>query len=1196
MPLIQRVLTPIVQVREEERTTLLAMFLYSFLAMTSYNIVKPLATAKFISDLGADNLPYVLLVAGVAIGVIMQWYSRVIGRLPHKWVIPSTQAGLLGALLVFWALFQAGQSWASAGMYFFRLILGLLLGCTALVIVILRHVKDVDLKTVTTAGEERGVGGREAIRMLRGSKHLQVISLVIGFAAMGAFIIETQLNLAAEAFEGRADTDGISALLATVQLYTSAAGFLIQIWLTSRIHRYLGIGFALLLLPISLSGTAVLMLFTGALGASMAARILDTSLRYTVDKTSREILFLPLPTELKYQAKPFVDVTVDRVAKGVAGVLILVLIKPWGLALSWPQLSFASLGMVGLWIFTAFRARRGYLAAFRQGIERQDMRPADITGIGAGRGLDVADLSTVETLVEELAHPDEQRVLYAIDVLESLDKKNLITPLLLHHESAAVQVRALTALSAARQDIAEQWLPTIQRMISDRSPDVRAAAVAALASLRNEDATALARPLLDDPDPRIEATAALVLAGSEREEDHSVAEATLSRLAADTRETSSQIRRDVAATIRQIGAPRCRHLLIPLLYDHDPEVAEEAMRSVQAIGEADFLFVPTLISLLRHRRLKAGARAVLVSYGPSVLDTLNFFLRDPDEDIWVRRHIPATIARIPCQKSMDILIDALQERDRLLRYKVVTALEWLRREQSGLTFERAPIEAFALKEGLRYFNYLSLHHNLFIRAGLPRDVFLASALDQRLTRTIDRIYRLLGLLYPWKDIAAARWAIERGDTRARASAVEYLDNILAGQVRKRLLPILEDLPLDEKIRRGNVMLKTRPRDVEETLLELINDEDEMISAVAIDFAGQRRLWNLTDDVEHVLAHRDAKDWWVFEAASWTLAARRMSEDQRQRRWLDPLPAVALADRLRTLPMFASVHVDELFRIAGSGQQIRHDGGVSLFKEGIMPDAIHVLLYGKVAAAGRKVGGREIQPPALLGFEEVLDGRPMREAIRTLETSVSLAIRGEDSLTLLADNIDLVQGLFRTIAERASTAMERLVVKGQAGGEVARLAAGGLTPIQKVLALQKVPVFARVSGGEMLHLAAVAREVPLREGELLSGEGDPPVLCVVLSGELALHSPPGNEIVQTAGPGDAVGIYETLAGVERGAIGRDPLRLVVAHSGAGLRIEGEELFDLLGQHPDLLQQLFAALFGTTGTTAAIQSLLSPSSDR
>ena len=50
-----------------------------------------------------------------------------------------------------------------------------------------------------------------------------------------------------------------------------------------------------------------------------------------------------------------------------------------------------------------------------------------------------ADLSTIETLVGELADPDERRVLYAIDVLESLDKRNLITPLLLYHESPKVR-------------------------------------------------------------------------------------------------------------------------------------------------------------------------------------------------------------------------------------------------------------------------------------------------------------------------------------------------------------------------------------------------------------------------------------------------------------------------------------------------------------------------------------------------------------------------------------------------------------------------------------------------------------------------------------------------------------------------------------------------------------------------------------
>ncbi len=81
------------------------------------------------------------------------------------------------------------------------------------------------------------------------------------------------------------------------------------------------------------------------------------------------------------------------------------------------------------------------------------------------------------------------------------------------------------------------------------------------------------------------------------------------------------------------------------------------------------------------------------------------------------------------------------------------------------------------------------------------------------------------------------------------------------------MPILEDLPIEEKVRRGNVLVRTRPRDVEETLLQLINDDDQVVAAAAIDVVRRRGMWTLADDLEHVLAHRDARDWYVFEAAS-----------------------------------------------------------------------------------------------------------------------------------------------------------------------------------------------------------------------------------------------------------------------------------------------------------------------------------------
>src|SRR5215218_6945509 len=126
--LTARLLRPIVQLREGEATTALLMFLYSFLAMTSYNIIKPITRSEFIASLGADNLPYVQFGAGVLIGFLMQGYTRLMRAVPRRHIIPVTQAGMAGLLVLFWFLFTTiGQDWIAVAFYVVGLILAVLL-------------------------------------------------------------------------------------------------------------------------------------------------------------------------------------------------------------------------------------------------------------------------------------------------------------------------------------------------------------------------------------------------------------------------------------------------------------------------------------------------------------------------------------------------------------------------------------------------------------------------------------------------------------------------------------------------------------------------------------------------------------------------------------------------------------------------------------------------------------------------------------------------------------------------------------------------------------------------------------------------------------------------------------------------------------------------------------------------------------
>ena len=55
--MIQRVLRRVLPLRSDESSVALLMFAYSFLAMSAWNIVRPVTRSKFIDALGADNLP-----------------------------------------------------------------------------------------------------------------------------------------------------------------------------------------------------------------------------------------------------------------------------------------------------------------------------------------------------------------------------------------------------------------------------------------------------------------------------------------------------------------------------------------------------------------------------------------------------------------------------------------------------------------------------------------------------------------------------------------------------------------------------------------------------------------------------------------------------------------------------------------------------------------------------------------------------------------------------------------------------------------------------------------------------------------------------------------------------------------------------------------------------------------------------------
>jgi hypothetical protein len=116
---------------------------------------------------------------------------------------------------------------------------------------------------------------------------------------------------------------------------------------------------------------------------------------------------------------------------------------------------------------------------------------------------------------------------------------------------------------------------------------------------------------------------------------------------------------------------------------------------------------------------------------------------------------------------------------------------------------------------------------------------LARTIEERLTRTIERLFRLLGLRYPPRQIHAAYLAVSQKRSEEFAAALEFLDNILDHDLRAILLPMIDSSPHLLDI--GNEHFGVTVPTLESALRQQVDLQDTWLSACTIAAAGELKL-------------------------------------------------------------------------------------------------------------------------------------------------------------------------------------------------------------------------------------------------------------------------------------------------------------------------------------------------------------------
>ncbi len=264
-----------------------------------------------------------------------------------------------------------------------------------------------------------------------------------------------------------------------------------QSWLVGWLLKRVSLGAALGVLPalLALSGLGVAV--SASLAAVVALKTADGSLRYSLHRTTAELLCLPFGDEGRQRVKTLIDLVGQRGAQVVASLAILGL----GAVQASPRVLALGLAVVALaWLVSALALRAPYVALFRA-----RLRSSRAHQLSEFPELDV---SSLETLLRALESDNDREVLAALGVLERENKTSLVPSLLLHHPSEAVVLRVLSILSASGRKSAVR---TIARIADHDSASVRAAALAAR-SVLEPDPQQLRLILEQEPSAEVRAT------------------------------------------------------------------------------------------------------------------------------------------------------------------------------------------------------------------------------------------------------------------------------------------------------------------------------------------------------------------------------------------------------------------------------------------------------------------------------------------------------------------------------------------------------------------------------------------------------------------------------------------------------------------------------------------------------------------
>jgi len=211
------------------------------------------------------------------------------------------------------------------------------------------------------SGVDEGLKGRSGFALVFADRYLLLIGVLMLLVNLvntnGEYILgKTVVSLYAAA-HGAAAAGGLDAKKVIGEFYgnyftiVNILAAIIQAFVVSRVLKYFGVRFALLVLPaVALIGYGA-MAFVPVLSFIRGAKIAENSLDYSLQNTTRNALYLPTSREAKYKAKQANDTFFVRFGDVMSAGIVFAGTTWLGFASK--EFALVNAGLVLVWLVVA---------------------------------------------------------------------------------------------------------------------------------------------------------------------------------------------------------------------------------------------------------------------------------------------------------------------------------------------------------------------------------------------------------------------------------------------------------------------------------------------------------------------------------------------------------------------------------------------------------------------------------------------------------------------------------------------------------------------------------------------------------------------------------------------------------------------------------------------------------------------------